>query len=368
MTTTRLLLVGAGHAHLEVVRRAGELIAAGYEVTLLAPDTFHYSGLASATAAGAVPARQASIDVAGLARAHGVRHHHGLLTALDPHLRTATTDDGVTLGHDVVSLNVGSVVGEEGLEVDDSVVRVKPLAGLGRLAARLAGAPVDGLRVTVVGGGSTGLELAAHLASRPEVGTLVLLEGARIGSDLPRGARRHVLSLLRRRGVQVRERTPVRSIGRDRSTLADGSTVPHDVALLATGLVAPPWLGRLGLGDHRGVPVGPTLRHPEHDHVHAVGDCAHFLPGPLPKIGVHGVRQAPVLVDSLLSRARGGPAPVYRPQRRALAVLDLGDGHGLAVRGRLWWAGGSALRLKRRIDRRWMARYAVPERSRSAGV
>lgn len=129
----------------------------------------------------------------------------------------------------------------------------------------------------------------------------------------------------------------------------------HDVALLATGLVAPPLLGRLGLGDERGAPVRETLQH--RDHVYAVGDCARFLPRPLPRIGVHGVRQAPVLLESLVARRRGGRLPAYEPPRRALSVLDLGDGVGLAVCGPLWWQGRSALWLKRRIDSRWLARY-----------
>jgi hypothetical protein len=39
-------------------------------------------------------------------------------------------------------------------------------------------------------------------------------------------------------------------------------------------------------------------------------------------------------------------------------VLNLGDGTGLAVRGRSWWYGRAALRVKTSIDRRWMAGYA----------
>lgn len=53
---TDLLLVGAGHSPLHVVRRAVELTAAGYRVHLLAPRFFDYSGVASATAPVCCPA------------------------------------------------------------------------------------------------------------------------------------------------------------------------------------------------------------------------------------------------------------------------------------------------------------------------
>jgi len=131
----------------------------------------------------------------------------------------------------------------------------------------------------------------------------------------------------------------------------------HDVALLATGLTAPPLLAELGIGDGRGVPVRATLQHVDRDDIYAVGDCARFLPGPLPRIGVHGVRQGPVLHRSLLARVRGAPLPVYEPQRRALSILDLGNGVGLAVWGRWWWYGAGSLRLKRYIDQRWLGIY-----------
>jgi NADH dehydrogenase FAD-containing subunit len=352
----RLLLVGAGHAHLEVVRRADALVAAGYRVTLLAPRWFDYSGMASATATGDVPPAAARVDVAALAARVGIEHHQGTLRLLDRGARVATTHDGATLGYDVLSLNLGSVVAEQGFAVEGAVVRAKPLAGLLAVREGLEGA--SGARVTVVGGGATGVELAAHLAVHRAVRAVRLLEaGADIAADLPRGARRDLRRLLRERGVEVRAGCGVTELGADRLRLHDGTTVRHDLALLATGLVAPPLVEQLGLGDARGVPVRDTLQHRDHDEVYAVGDCAHFLPRALPRIGVHGVRQAPVLHRSLLARLHDDPLPSYAPQSTALAILDLGGGQGLAARGRLWWRGPSALRLKRGIDRRWLRRY-----------
>ena len=70
---------------------------------------------------------------------------------------------------------------------------------------------------------------------------------------------------------------------------------------------------------------------------------------PRPPAGVFGVRAAPILLHNLLA-ARGGARLPYRPQRRWLSIMDLGDRTGLAVRGRVWWLGRSALWLKRRLD------------------
>ena len=138
---------------------------------------------------------------------------------------------------------------------------------------------------------------------------------------------------------------------------SNGRTISHDLALVAAGLRAPELLAAIGLGDERGVPVRATLQHQDRDEIYAAGDCAHFLPEPLARIGVHGVRQGPVLHASLMARVGEGPLPEYQPPRTTLAILDLGGGVGLAVRGRWWVFGRAALRLKRFIDRRWLKIY-----------
>jgi len=355
---TDLLLVGAGHAQLYVVKRSADLIAAGYRVHLMAPRFFEYSGVASATAAGALPREAGRIDVRALASACGVEFHEGRLESLDPEARIAVSSDGSRLSYDVLSVNIGSVTSTAGVHVHPTVLRVKPLTGLADLDVRLRGARHTASTVTVVGGGATGVELAAHLGARRDVAVVRLVEsGPVVGADLPAGARRRIERLLAARGVDVHTACPVRDIGERQLVCQDGTEISHDVAVLAAGLSAPPLLAELGLGDENGVPVRATLQHVDRDEVYAVGDCAGFLPGPLPRIGVHGVRQGVVLVQSLLARLRGEALPVYEPPRRALSVLDLGDGVGLAVRGRWWWYGAGALRLKRHIDRRWLSTY-----------
>lgn len=354
----RLLLVGAGHAHLHLVRHAPRLARAGYDVTVVAPRWFDYSGVASAVAAGGRDRADGRIDVAALTRGR-LDHREGVVTEVDLTGRTVGTDDRRTVAWDVVSFNIGSVAGlPAGVPVAGSAVRVKPLGSLHTLRDRLAEPPVGrGHRVTVVGGGTSGVELAAQLAARPDVVRVLLLEaGPRIVPSLPPGAARRLATLMSRRGVEVRTGARVCEVAEEDVVLADGTRQPHDVVVVATGLGPPPVATRPGLGGPDGIPVRATLQHRDHDDVYAAGDCADFLPERLGRTGVHGVRQGPVLLAGLLARRSGATAPTYRPQRRTLSVLDLG-GTALAVRGRWWWAGRSSLATKRWIDGRWIAAH-----------
>ena len=106
------------------------------------------------------------------------------------------------------------------------------------------------------------------------------------------------------------------------------------------------------------VKVRPTLQAIGHDEIFATGDCASLVSHPrLPKAGVYAVREAPVLAHNLKAFAGGGALQVFRPQRRILALLNLGDGHAVAVRGSLSAEGAWAWWLKDRIDRAFVRRY-----------
>ncbi len=353
----RLLLVGAGHAHLHLLKNASRLAHVGYQVTLVAPRWFDYSGTASATAVSGRDHAEGRIDVAALTRGR-LDHLEALVSDFDLTARTVGTDRETTLAWDVVSFNIGSVATvPAGLTVSDSVVPIKPLSSLATLRDRLREPPPGrGHHVTVVGGGASGVELAAHLAARQDVDRVRLFEaGPRLAPSLPPGAAGRLATWLTRRGVEIRTGVSVCEVDDDRVVLADGSALSHDIAVLATGLGAPPLATRADLGGPGGIPVRATLQHRHHDDVYAAGDCADFLPERLDRIGVHGVRQGPVLLAALEARAEGAAAPTYRPARRALSILDLGSGTALAARGRWWWLGGSSLVRKRWIDRRWIA-------------
>lgn len=356
----RLLLVGAGHAHLHLLRHASRLHAAGYRTTLVAPARFDYSGAAAGIAAGGRDPAEGRIDVAALTRHLQVDHRQRVITAVDPVTRTATADDGSLLEWDVVSFNIGSVASMPPASISpQTVVGVKPLSELTVLRERLASPPAArGHHVTVVGAGASGIELAAHLAARSDTDRVHLLErGPHVGGFLPRRAASRLRALLDARGVRILTEADPERIDEDAVVLRDGTRLPHDTVVVATGLAPPPLATRSPLGGPHGFPVRATLQHRDHDDVYAAGDCADFLPGPLPRIGVHGVRQGPVLLAALEARASGALAPVYRPQKQALSILDLGAGTALAVRGRWWWLGRSSLALKRRIDRRWLSVY-----------
>ncbi|RBY83312.1 NAD(P)/FAD-dependent oxidoreductase [Blastococcus sp. TF02A-26] len=116
-----------------------------------------------------------------------------------------------------------------------------------RAAAEAIAATGDGVRVTVVGGGFTGVEAAAEVAEQhPDARVTLLCAGPLVPALRP-AARRSLLRSLRRLRVDVREQTPVAALEEGKAVLADGSVEAFDVCLLATSFAVPPLARDSGL-------------------------------------------------------------------------------------------------------------------------
>lgn len=364
---THILLVGGGHAHVEVVRRLGAAPPPGARLTLLSREPVAlYSGMLPGHVAGRYRIEEIGIDLARLCAATGTGFVRATVTGLDPAARTVRTDDGGTHRFDLLSLAVGSAPrlprpGACGLPV-------KPidrfLAGLDALTARFPGLGCRA-RLAVVGAGPAGVEIACALARRfartgPPVEIVLVTASPDILPGRSARARRLVAAALARHGVAV---VPSFTVADHRDGClveAAGRTLPVDEVVWATPSTAPGWLAKTGLSldDDGFVRVDGALRSLSHPAVFAAGDVA-APPGGAPKAGVFAVREGPVLAENLRRTVVGGPLRRYLPQRRWLALISTADGeavadkYGLSVGGRWVW------RWKDWSDRRFLRRYAA---------
>lgn len=351
-----IALAGGGHANLFALRRTGELSARGFDVVLVDPsEHLHYSGMATGVLSGSYEPGENRIDVRRLVERGGGRFVRGHVAKVLHRERALLLQDGRTVRYDAVSFCPGS--GTEG----DGAVPVKPVSNLEGVRERLL---VSGpLRVVVVGGGAAGCEVVANLAALARdagVGAEISLVEA--GPELlpasPKTARRIMRAHLRNLGIGVLLGRRA-GAGDGAVDLEGGGRIAADLVLAATGVAPPNLFARSGLatGDDGALWVNRHLQSPNDPRVFGGGDAVAFRGGRLPRFGVYAVRQGPVLHHNLQAVLRGEPLLPYKPQKHYLYVLDLGDGTGLAIYGALVYRGRLALKLKHRIDRRFVEGY-----------
>jgi selenide,water dikinase len=357
---TDIVLLGAGHAHVEVLRRFAMRPEPGVRLTLIGrePET-PYSGMLPGLIRGDYTHQEAHIDLAPLAAMAGARLILGEATAFDPDARVVSIPGRPDIPFDLLSVDVGGVPILPGGA--NPGIGVKPIGLFLDRLERLEAELPAGVRVAVVGGGPGGVELALALAERfADRLRLVLVSAtAEPLAVAPAAARRAVRQALVDAGVELICAVNAIELRDGKLLLSDGSFVEVATALWATGVQGPAFLAASGVAcDPIGcIRVTHDLRSVSHAHIFAAGDCASVDGDPRPKAGVWAVRAGAPLAGNLRRAAKGQALKPWRPQRNGLAILGLGRGravawrNGIAVQGRrLWW-------LKDRIDRRWMRTY-----------
>jgi selenide, water dikinase len=342
----QLVLIGAGHAHLVLLRSLAQEPLYGARITLVTPHARQiYSGMLPGLVAGHYRLEQATVDVAALAEKAYVELVEGSVAALDPARRKLRLEQGAELDYDVLSLNAGSATDASLPGAKHHALAVKPYEAFVQ-KLRFAN------RMAIVGGGVAGAELAMALRHRKAQVTLY--------SDRPVLSAR-VERQLRRRKVDYRPGMAVNAIHNGPVVVSGGARQEFDLVILATGAAPLPWLQNTGLetDEHGFVLVSDTLQCVSYPEIFATGDCASIRHRPRPKSGVYAVRHGEVLAVNLRTAFEGGALQRYEPQSRALRLISCGARYAIAERGDWSWQGWLVWLLKDRIDRRWVRELTV---------
>ena len=187
-----------------------------------------------------------------------------------------------------------------------------------------------GLSVVLVGGGTTGVELAAEIAalfdylkkrtvraSAVETRVVLLEETNRLMGWLDSYFHEAALKELSRLGVEVRLNTPV-TAANEEGVKADGEWLPAATRVWVTGVQANPLLQDLpvehdAMGRAR---VSEHLTLSDHPEVYVLGDGSvyeHPRLGPLPPTASVAVQQGPWAARDVGLRVRNVPEKKRRP-------------------------------------------------------
>lgn len=364
----KLLLLGAGHAHVHVLSTLAATPLPGVQITLVAPYPRQlYSGMVPGFVAGHYTLDDCVIPLAPLLKDTAITWlpHH--VTALNADTRRVTLDDGRTLDYDGLSVNTGPVQDRQKTEAmmpgaQEHGLFVRPIETFGaqwpQVLAQAQAAPQP-LRLAVIGGGAAGIELAMAVRQRLPTAQVTLIHGrAEVAAGYAPAVRQRVVQALQQRNITLlRERATALPPGQVQ--LQSGATLACDVPLIATGAQAPAWLAGSGLAlDERGfVAVNEYQRSPSHATVFAAGDVSTRMDRSLARSGVYAVRAGPALLTNLQAVLSGTPPVAHQPPDNTLNLLSCGDEVAIASWGRysaqgrwVWW-------LKDRIDRGFIKRY-----------
>ncbi|HEX7787926.1 MAG TPA: bifunctional NADH dehydrogenase FAD-containing subunit/selenide, water dikinase SelD, partial [Methylomirabilota bacterium] len=149
-----LVLVGGGHAHVQVLRRWAMAPVASARLTLVVDRPVAvYSGMVPGFVGGQYTRDDLEIDVRPLARRAGARCIVSTATGLDPDARRVLLEGRPPIAYDTVSFDVGSTVaGWDVPGVREHAIPTRPIGSFVQRVDRLMAAARgrDRFRVAVV--------------------------------------------------------------------------------------------------------------------------------------------------------------------------------------------------------------------------
>jgi NADH:ubiquinone reductase (H+-translocating) len=302
----------------------------------------------------------------------------GTVETIDLAKRTVVLDSG-TVAFRSLAICLGSVAAYYGVPgAAEHTHQVYRLSGAKRLAAailevergsdRLPGERRP--RVVIVGGGSTGTELAAEIATTDwpaiagpgaRIPQVFLLTGALpFLAGFPPNLIARARATLARAGVVIVPGLNVTRVDPGRVTMEDGSVLSCDAAVWCAGLEAPPVVREMPVphGKAGRIAVEGTLEIPGHPGVFAVGDVIE-LRDPQTGIPVPGTAQAAlagarIAARNIVAHWKHRPLAPFRYRERGVVVaLGLGQAAGAVRRVPIW--GSPAALLKRIVQRDYAA-------------
>ena len=362
----RIVIAGGGVAGLEVASTLGRHWRGerrAPEITLVDRDSAHvWKPMLHTIAAGTRDISQQQTTYLAQAREAGFTYHPGALCGLDRsarqiHMAPQHAPDGRLLipprrlGYDLLVLAVGSQANDFGTpgvaehcfgidsrrqaDAFNREVRIRLLQCLVQ----------DGrLDIAIVGGGATGVELAAELVQLVESAagfgapdlashiSITLLEaGPRLLAAFPEDISSATQARLEALGIRVMTGAQVSAATADGFELADSGRVQASLKVWAAGVKGPDFLSRLdGLEATRNnqLVVRPTLQTTRDPCIYAIGDCSSLVPAgaerPLPPTAQVAHQQAKYLIEALPRVLEGRPVRDFA-YRDLGALVSLGD-------------------------------------------
>ncbi|MGO2056389.1 MULTISPECIES: NAD(P)/FAD-dependent oxidoreductase [unclassified Halomonas] len=364
MTAPRIVIVGGGAGGLALATRLGRTLGKRKraEIVLLDRNTTHvWKPLLHELATGVLNSSMDEVDYRGHSSAHFYRYQRGSLIGLDRQQQTLQLapihdEDGQEvlpareLSYDYLVMALGSVSNDFGTpgvaehcHFIDSPQQAKAFQrDMINTFLRYTDPNLrqhTQLTIGIVGGGATGVELAAELfdASRMlnaygvtaedhQTISVHLIEAApRLLPGLSERISQTVKTELESLGVTVHTDTAIKEAQAHRLVTGDDEVIRTDINVWAAGIKAPPFLAELGLTTNKKnqIEVNTTLQSVDDEKVFALGDCASCPMeenSSVPPRAQAAHQQAKLLAKNLVNQLEGKPLADFRYRDRGSLV------------------------------------------------
>lgn len=362
-----VVLLGAGHAHLEILKDLASAETSQNRYVLISPhETTAYSGLLPRTISGDIRPDQIMIPAARYARNKGVHFIQAQATQIDLQGHLVIMKNQPPVHFHILSINIGGEPMPIETDCPARTVYLKPMPNfLEKWREILQTLDTKrSLTLAVIGGGAAAIEIASALQTRvsrnpgAQAKIHLITQGNRLGEQYTPPISQALEKSLRQRGIEIHLRQTIHRIGDRHLALDEATTLDFDYVFVATPTVP----ARLSFSQGG---VVTDIQQPEVSDrlelapdIFAAGDFTRVKGFPaLTKSGVIAVHQGRHLAQAIRRRLQGQDHRPFAPPKNQLNILTTSDHSAVAIWSRFHWSGSVSWYLKKWIDDRYMKSF-----------
>ncbi|GGD01351.1 pyridine nucleotide-disulfide oxidoreductase [Thalassobacillus devorans] len=351
--TTKVILVGGGHAHLHLIRSLMDEHDDHVEVLLISRSSHQvYSPMLPGFAEGIYTRDQVLINLRTLCAKAGVPFIQREAAYINTRQRKLVCKDGAVYPFDILSMDMG---------VDNSSSYTKEKRNKNSDMLDTIESLRDSYYPLIVGEGLIEVELALAIQSykqhNSKKGHVRLLGESRLLPAESNWTYQKVVRILNSRGVQTWENEAVQEVQenyirtnkKNKVRFTDlfwhGHTVPSKLFLASN----------LPIDDNGFVKTIATLQVKEHPYLFAVGDST--IMGKEVKRSeseTNAAREGELLWENICHYLHGTELGSFHPQKRSYSVLSTGNGEGLLIYGAVSVHNKKAWKVRDKQDQSYM--------------
>jgi len=362
--TKQLILIGGGHANVQVLRKLCTNNIKGLH-TILINEHFEatYSGMTPGYIHKDFSKEEISIDLQRLCFNAGATFIRDKVVKIETNYQELELQNLPSMHYDLLSVNTGSISNTKGIKIENSsrCFFVKPISLLVKNLSE-----IDQIiknkksKIAIIGGGVASYELAFSLSRRYGNNLEINILGKNIlkEKNLNKKSKKYLKKISNYLGIKEIQGEVI-SISETHLTLKSGVIFECDLSLVSSGADIETWLSKSSLNkDKNGfIAVNDNLLSTNHESIFVTGDACSLENNFRPKSGVMAVRQGEVLKENIFNKLTGRPLIKFRPQKNWLYLVGTYENYALLNYFFLSFHGRWCWRLKEWIDRRFINKF-----------
>lgn len=367
----KIVLLGAGHANLEVLKALTPTDTLENNYLLISPfQSGQYSGMIPRLIMNEIQPGDLTIEHKAFAKKRNVRFIEGKADQVDLEKKELILSNGQKESFDILSINIGGSPKKIETQCPHNTVYLKPFSEFFEKWHYIQGlcSACRNLNFVVVGGGAAAVETAVALKVRLKRNKAkssevhLVTRGSQLGHSYDKSISAALLKSVQDIGIKVHFDENVNTIPDKFLILKNGEKIQFDYIFVSTPIIPskldvhpPPNLDSSGFFlANKKLELAPS--------VFITGDCANIMGiSNLPKSGVIAVHEGRLLEKNIRLALTGGDLLDFTLAPKTLNIVVDGDNSARFIWGNISFTGKITMRLKNWIDERYMKKFRQKE-------